>query len=64
MVGDNIRKFRDELGLTQEELANKINVSRGYIAQLERGSKALTVPIAMAMAEVFQIDINDLIKLA
>jgi len=35
-VGGNIRKFRKERGLTQQQLAEKCNLSRSYLADLER----------------------------
>jgi len=35
-IGDNIRTLRKEKGWTQEELARRVNVSRGRIAQIEK----------------------------
>ena len=37
MIGKHIKKKRKEIGFTQERLAEKINVTVGYISQLERG---------------------------
>lgn len=35
MIGDNIKKIRRTLGLTQEEFAERVGVSRGVIMNLE-----------------------------
>lgn len=57
IVGENLRKIRESLKLTQEELALKTGLTQGYINFLESGkrgytkkslekiSKALYVPI-------------------
>lgn len=36
-LGINIKKYRNDAGLTQEELANKIGAHQTYIAKLELG---------------------------
>ncbi len=61
-IGANIRKFRVEMGLTQEELANKVNVSRPLITQIERGTKPLSVALAKELAAFFQCSIIELIE--
>lgn len=35
-IGENIKKLRTERGFTQKELAEKCNLSRSYLADLER----------------------------
>ena len=37
VIGKRIQEIRKKCGLTQERLAEKLNVSVGYISQLERG---------------------------
>ena len=66
-IGKNIRKYRKELGLTQTELAEKLNTSQYVITNYERGSnnplatsipeiaKALNVPIAALFGEDVEI---------
>lgn len=51
-IGGNIAKLRKQKNLTQEDLAAVIGISRSFIAQFERGTKAPTVPVAKAIAEV------------
>lgn len=42
IVGENIKRLRQEAGLTQEELAAKSGLSQGYINQLESGKRRYT----------------------
>ena len=43
-IGDLIRMKREEHGLTQEQLAELIGKSAGYIGQLERGLSMASIP--------------------
>ena len=42
IVGENIRKYRTETGITQEELALRSGLSQGYVNQLEYGKRKYT----------------------
>ena len=55
LVGNQIKKQRELKKLTQEELAEKVGLSRNYISFLERGTKAprLETLINIANAYVF-----------
>jgi len=44
---DPLRVYREQHGLTQQEVADKLKVSRGLIAQLEIGAKAYTPEMAV-----------------
>ena len=57
---DIIVKKRHELGLTQEELANKVGISRGMLAMVERGTKQVNLRLAKKLAEVFECTVDDL----
>ena len=52
MLGKNIKKYRREKGMSQETLAEKINLSVNYIGMLERSEKlpSLTTLIKIANA--------------
>ena len=60
-VGENIAKLRNEIGLSQRELAEDVGISQSMVAQIERGSKALTVPLAKQIAEKLGKSITDII---
>jgi transcriptional regulator with XRE-family HTH domain len=43
MLGSELRKAREEAGLTQEVLAHKTGIDRSYISELEHDKKSPTV---------------------
>jgi len=50
-----LRKFRDRAGLSQQELADKIGVSKGFISALEGGRSAPSIDRLLQIAEAFGI---------
>ena len=50
LLGRNIKKYRKLNGLTQEQLAEKINVSRTYIVKIENGVQIGPIEIAIELA--------------
>ena len=42
-LGKRIREERLKLNLTQEKLAEDVNLSTAYIGQIERGERSLTL---------------------
>ena len=42
-IGNRIRKYRNELHLSQEELAERADMHYTYIGQVERGEKNITI---------------------
>ncbi len=42
-IGSNLRNCRQDQGLTQEELGNRLGVTRNYICSLEKGKCNPTV---------------------
>ena len=50
-IGEKIKRLRLQLGLTQEELANRCELSKGFISQLERD---LTSPSIATLIDILQ----------
>lgn len=50
-IGEKLRELRIELGLTQEELADRAELSKGFISQMERD---LTSPSISTLEDVLQ----------
>lgn len=44
-IGERIRKFRTELGLSQKELAEKLGVAQNTVAQYEKGTSKLSIEV-------------------
>ena len=49
-IGKKIREYRKERGLTQDELAEKVNLSPNHIGAIERAEKSLTLAILINIA--------------
>ena len=60
--GFAVKARREELGLTQEELAEKAKIHRTYLSDVERGSRNLSLinieklaaALALPVSELFQ----------
>ena len=55
IVGENIRRIRQEGRLTQEELALMSGLSQGYINQLESGKRKFTQKTLCAIADALEL---------
>ncbi|WP_457565292.1 helix-turn-helix transcriptional regulator [Caldithrix abyssi] len=49
--------------MTQQQLAQKVNVARQTIIAIEKGSFNPSVKLALKIAHVFQIKVDDLFEL-
>ena len=61
-IGANIAAYRKKAGLTQAGLAEKLNYSDKAVSKWERGESIPDVLTLMALAEQFEITVNDLIS--
>jgi transcriptional regulator with XRE-family HTH domain len=50
IVGNNIKKYRKKLGISQEELAEKAGLHRTYIGGIERGERNITLDSLQVIA--------------
>lgn len=63
LLGERIRQFRQAKGISQEELAFKINSARNFIGCIERGEKAPTVYILYKIASVLSVSVEKLFEM-
>ena len=54
-IGNRIKQCRKHRKFTQEALAETLNVSPHYIYEIERGSKAMSLKILVALAETLEL---------
>jgi len=59
-IGNRIRVERRKLKLTQEELAEKANISANFLGHIERGTKRPTLDTLKKIADVLQIPMAEL----
>ena len=62
-LGNQIKKYRSELQISQEQLADRIYVSRQTISNWENEKSYPDVNSLILLSEVFQTSIDKLIKL-
>ena len=61
-LGKQIKKYRQEAQLSQEELANRVYVSRQTISNWENDKSYPDVHSLVLLGEIFQISLDKLIK--
>lgn len=59
-IENNIQECRNDKGLTQQELAEAIEITRATIIALERGSYNPSLELAFRLAKFFNKKIDDL----
>ena len=58
-VGFNIRRIREERGLSQEKLAAIADLHRAYVGQIERGEKNIGLKNLEKIAKALKVSIKD-----
>ena len=63
-VGAVIRRRREDIGLSQEELGHLCDLHRTYIGSVERGERNLTLSSLLAIAQALQLAPHELLRRA
>ena len=61
IIGSNIRYERKRRGLTIDDFAKVIGMAPGFLGLIERGQRGTSVKHMVAIAEFFDISLDDLI---
>lgn len=61
MLQENIKNFRKERGLTQEELAIRVNVVRQTVSKWEKGHSVPDADLLQKIAEVLEVSVSQLL---
>ena len=56
--GKRIKQLRQEMNLSQEQLAEKLNVSQNMIAKIECGLRRPSVDFLIELADFFEISLH------
>lgn len=57
-VGEKIKVHRQALGISQEALAELCNVSASYVGHIERGTRRLSLNVALRLADILHIGLD------
>lgn len=58
--GKNVKKYRNKLNLSQEELADLCTLHRTYISDIERGQRSISLKNIEKLAKTLNIEIYKL----
>jgi transcriptional regulator with XRE-family HTH domain len=61
-LGDRVRARRNDLGLTQEALAERARVHRTYVGGVERAKYDVGVSKLLDLADALGVDPGDLVR--
>lgn len=60
---NKVQKYRLVVDITQEELAEKVGVTRQTIIAIEKGNYTPSVTLALKLAKYFRKNVEDIFKL-
>jgi transcriptional regulator with XRE-family HTH domain len=60
LFGNAVRKRRKELGLSQEDFADKAGIHRTYVSSIELGKVQVSIRIAAQLAEALELPLSEL----
>jgi len=61
ILSNNIKNFRSDLNLSQEELADKCGLHRTYVGAVERGERNVTLSSLEVLALALNVDVPTLL---
>jgi predicted transcriptional regulator/DNA-binding XRE family transcriptional regulator len=59
-VGPRFRRIRQQLGLSQTQIAEGLGISPSYINLIERNQRPVTAQLLLRLAETYDLDLRDL----
>lgn len=62
IIGNNLRKKRDLLGVSQQELADNSNIAKSTVQRIEKGTLNPSITTLKNISIALNIDISELIK--
>ena len=62
ILGENIRTARRSVGITQERLAESVDLSTAFISQIERGVRKASLETVYKISVFLEITVDELLK--
>src|SRR5256885_11273582 len=59
-VGPRFRRIRQQLGLSQTQMAEGLGISPSYVNLIERNQRPVSAQILLRLAETYDLDLRDL----
>lgn len=62
-LGLRIKEFRESAGISQQALAEKLEISRPTVSQIENGERKIAADELIALSQVFNLSVDELLNL-
>lgn len=62
LLGNKIKKRRKEIGLTQQQLADKMNISLNFMGKIEVASSKPSLDTLIELAKALDTSVSELTK--
>ena len=62
MIGRNIAYYRKKLGLSQEKMAERADISRVHLGRIEQGVGVASLPVLFSISDVLGIPLESLFE--
>lgn len=60
-IGQRIRRYRKAQNLSQEQLAERIDISVTHMSHIETGNTKLSLPVLVSLAQALEVRTDDLL---
>ena len=61
-LGQNLKKIREQKGMTQGDICRALNLDRGYVSSVENGKRNPTLSTLKKLADALKISVDELLK--
>lgn len=61
-LGEKIKELRENLEISQDDLAKKVGLSRAAVSEIERGNRGIEALELAKIAEIFKMDMDYLLR--
>ena len=62
VIGENLRKIREQLKITQEEVGSKLGIGRDAIIRIEKGIRKVSIEELAGFSKIYGVSAEDIIS--
>lgn len=61
-LGAVLKNIRNERNLSQQEIADRLGVSRSCYAHYEAGNRGMDINVLFKLCDIYNVDVNEILK--
>ena len=61
-LGQNLKRIREEKGMTQGDICRALDIDRGFISSIENGKRNPTLSTIKKIADAVGVSVDELLK--